>query len=180
VRYFKKVAGERVYLSPISADDAETYVRWLNDPDVAIKFGFAHRLFSLAQEPAELDELSRRWVLAIVEKSADKLLGNVFFMDVDHIYQTAEAGVFIGEASDRGKGYGGEALSLLLSYGFRYLNLHNIYLHVHADNEAAIKCYKKLGFRECGRRTDAVFKNGHRVDMLSMEILESWLQENRG
>jgi RimJ/RimL family protein N-acetyltransferase len=109
-----------------------------------------------------------------VENGSDRLLGNVFFMDMDHIYRNAEIGVFIGEAADRGKGLGGEALSLLLSYGFSLLNLHNILLHVHADNEAAIKCYKKLGFRDCGRRTEAVFKNGGYVDMLSMELMESW------
>jgi RimJ/RimL family protein N-acetyltransferase/nitroreductase len=177
VRYFKRVEGNRVYLSPIRVDDAELYLKWMNDPAVAVNFGFAHRLFSLAQEEAELVELSGRWTFAIVEKGSDRLLGNVFFMDMDHVYRIAEVGVFIGEAADRGKGYGGEALSLLLSYGFDFLDLHNILLHVHEDNQAAIKCYKKLGFRDCGRRTEAVYKNGKRVDMLSMELLKTWFAE---
>jgi RimJ/RimL family protein N-acetyltransferase len=131
-----------------------------------------HRLFSLFQERRELEELSGRFVFAIVDIATDKLLGNVFFMDVDSIYRIAEAGIFIGDGDARGKGIGTQALKLLLSYGFDTLNLHSINLHVHADNLAAIRCYEKAGFKEYGRRTESVFKNGAYVDMVSMQILD--------
>ena len=55
--------------------------------------------------------------------------------------------------------------------GFKTLNLHNIMLSVHADNFAAISCYKKAGFREAGRRREWVFKNGKYLDKIYMDIL---------
>jgi len=46
-------------------------------------------------------------------------------------------------------------------------------LSVHADNYAGISCYKKVGFREAGRRRDWIFKNGKYIDCIYMDILES-------
>ncbi|MDR1542564.1 MAG: GNAT family N-acetyltransferase [Clostridiales bacterium] len=174
MRYFRKISGERLYLSPINDEDIEVYAKWMNDPDVAVSFGFGHRAFSLFLERKELEHFALdQNVFAIVAAANDELLGNAFFMDMNHIYRSAEVGIFIGEARNRGGGYGAEALSLIVGYGFEMLNLHSIMLHVHADNAQAQACYGKVGFRECGRRTDAVFKNGKYVDMLSMEILDN-------
>ena len=35
MKYFKKLEGEKVYLSPINQDDYETYVKWLNNMEQA-------------------------------------------------------------------------------------------------------------------------------------------------
>lgn len=36
--YFKKLVGEKCYLSPIDANDAEKFTEWLNDLDVTVIF----------------------------------------------------------------------------------------------------------------------------------------------
>ena len=71
----------------------------------------------------------------------------------------------------RSNGYGTESLRLLLDYGFNYLNLNNIHLGVKAFNERAIACYKKVGFKEYGRRREAYFLNGKYYDHVFMDIL---------
>ena len=109
---------------------------------------------------------------AIVLLDEDTLIGNISLMELDHIGRRATAGLFIGEAGHRGKGYGAEALRLILDYGFRTLNLHNIMLTVHADNSQGMACYQKVGFREFGRRREAIFKDGRYVDHVYMEILD--------
>ena len=65
---------------------------------------------------------------AIVLKETDKLIGNCGFVDINHLHQRGEVGLFIGEEENRSKGYGTEALSLLVEYGFNYLNLKNAVL----------------------------------------------------
>jgi RimJ/RimL family protein N-acetyltransferase len=60
---------------------------------------------------------------------------------------------------------------LVLEYGFNKLSLHNIILSVHEDAHAAIACYKKVGFKESGRRREWIFKNGKYYDVLYMDIL---------
>ena len=78
--------------------------------------------------------------------------------------ESIKIAVFIGESENRNKGYGVEALNLLIRYGFDYLNLNNIMLSVYSFNENAINCYKKVGFKEFGRRRGAVMIKNERFD----------------
>ena len=63
-------------------------------------------------------------------------------------------------------------MKLLLDFGFKYLNLNNIDLQVFDFNKNAIACYKKVGFKEYGRRHECHFLDGKYHDSVSMEILE--------
>ena len=44
-------------------------------------------------------------------------------------------------------------------------------LTVYADNLRAIKAYTKCGFKEFGRRRETMFKDGHYIDLIYMEII---------
>jgi len=92
---------------------------------------------------------------------------------IEHIHRRATLGLFIGDAEQRGKGYGTEAIRLLLSYGFNILNLHSIMLVVHADNPKGLACYKKVGFKEFGRRRESRMKAGRYIDLIYMDILST-------
>jgi len=174
MKYFKKIVGERIYLSPINIDDAEIYTKWLNDYEVCANLGMYRQMISLEAEKKILERLnSDGQVYAIVLLESDVLIGNIGLHEIDHMSRRADVGLFIGEAENRGKGYGAEALRLMLEYGFNTLNLHNIMLYVHADNEAGIACYKKVGFREIGRRRESKFKDGRYIDVISMDILST-------
>ena len=174
MKYFKKIIGERIYLSPINMDDAELYTKWLNDIEVSESLGIYSRTVSLgAQKKYMENSAGKGHEFAIVALDGDGLLGNVSLGDIESINRTAKIGIFIGEAEMRGKGYGTEAIRLILDYGFKTLNLHNVKLEVFADNARAIACYKKVGFREIGRRREAKYKNGRYVDEVYMDILDS-------
>ena len=98
-------------------------------------------------------------------------------MDVDLINQTAELGIFIGEQDDRNKGYGKEAIKLILDYGFNTLNLNNIMLKVYSFNEKAIKTYKKVGFKTFGVRRECRYRDGLVYDTVYMDILKKEFNE---
>jgi RimJ/RimL family protein N-acetyltransferase len=57
---------------------------------------------------------------------------------LDNLNQTAEAAIIIGNKNYWNKGYGSEALSLLMDYGFKALNIHNIMLSVYSFNKRAM------------------------------------------
>ncbi|MGQ0517411.1 GNAT family N-acetyltransferase, partial [Bacillus sp. D-CC] len=59
--------------------------------------------------------------------------------------RTGLLAIGIGDANDRGKGYGREAIHLILKYAFYELNLHRVGLDVISYNKAAIELYKKMG-----------------------------------
>ena len=172
MRYFKKISGERIYLSPVNIDDAPVFTKWMNDEAVSGNLEQYSQNFSVEAEQEFLKQLSSGGHdYAIVLREGNVLLGLISINRINKISRKASIGMFIGEADQRGKGYGSEALRLILDYGFSTLNLHNIMLTVHADNEQAIACYKKAGFREFGRRKEACFKRGRYFDTVYMEIL---------
>ena len=171
MKYYKKLVGEHIYLSPMSVEDVETYVKWLNDFNVTNPIGSSFRITSLESEKQWLANNSSKYQFAIVRLEDDKLIGNCGIESIDHIRQCAEVGLFIGDEENRNKGYGAEVLKLLLDYGFNYLNLNNIMLKVFSFNERAISCYKKVGFKEIGRRRKSYFVNGKFYDEVYMDIL---------
>jgi RimJ/RimL family protein N-acetyltransferase len=178
MRYFKKIEGERVYLSPINVDDYEIYTKWVNDIEVARGINLYDKMISLGNEKEILEKLSsEKHNYAIIEKNENRLLGNCSLSHIDEKNQTAEFGIFIGEASDRGKGYGSEAAKLIVNYGFNYLNLENIMLKVFDFNTQAIRAYEKAGFKKFGERKNVYYFDGKKHNEIFMEILRD---NNRG
>lgn len=175
MKYFKKIVGKNLYLSPMNVEDAETYVKWLNDFNVTDGLGSSCRVTSLETEKEWLSKNTGDYQFAIVKLENDQLIGNCGFHQIDHIRRCAEVGIFIGDEENRSRGYGKEALRLLIDYGFQYINLNNIMLKVYAFNERAINCYKRIGFKEIGRRRQACFRQGKYYDQVMMDILqEEW------
>lgn len=171
MKYFKKLMGERIYLSPRNSEDAEKYTEWMNDFHTTDYTGRSHQIMTIEAEKKYLEEkINEEAVFAIVDSNEDKLIGTVGLHQVNHLKRTATLGIFIGDKEYGGKGYGTEAIRLILDYGFNYLNLNNIKLDLMEFNERALACYKKCGFKEYGRRK-CEFINGKYYDSISMDIL---------
>lgn len=171
MRYFEKIRGERLYLSPVNEDDLEIYTKWMNDKDITEKIGNYYKNITLSSEKKYLENVNE-YSFAIVLKKENRLIGNISLMDVNNINQTASLGIFIGEKEDRNKGYGKEAIKILLDYGFNTLNLNNIMLSVFSFNEFAIMTYEKLGFKKIGQRRNSIYRNGKLYDEIFMDILK--------
>ena len=147
----------------------------MNDKTVGDHYGGAYNLVTATSAKRDVESL-RGYRFNVVLLEDDTLIGHISLHDIDHLHRNAFMGVVIGPAKYRNRGYGAEAIRLVLYYGFRTLNLHNIMLSVHADNQAGISCYQKVGFKEGGRRREWVFKDGKYVDKIYMDILESEFQ----
>lgn len=171
MKYYKKLLGKHIYLSPMNVEDADTYVQWLNDMEVTDRIGSSSRITTLEGEREWISKMSNHYQFAIVRLEDNKLIGNCGIENVDHLRQCAEVGLFIGDEENRNKGFGSETLNLLLDYGFDYLNLNNIMLRAFSFNERAIACYKKVGFKEIGRRRKSYYRKGQFYDEVYMDIL---------
>ena len=177
MKYFPKLVGNRLYLSPMSVEDAAIYVKWLNDPTVSENIGMDTKITTLESEKEWLKENQNKYNFAIVLKESDKLIGNISLIEADLIHRNAVLEIFIGDDSNRGKGYGKEAIKLLLEYGFNNLNLNNIMLSVYSFNKRAIKVYESLGFKKFGTRHKSHYFKGKFYDEIQMEILKEEYSE---
>jgi RimJ/RimL family protein N-acetyltransferase len=175
MKYFKKLIGEKCYLSPMSMKDVEQYTEWLNDFDVTVNLVLFERVISVENEKDILERMikSDDFVFAIVDKEKDELIGNCGLHRIDSVDRKAEFGIFIGNKEYWNKGYGTEATNLILDFAFNGLNLNNIMLEVYAYNKAAIHVYEKCGFTIIGKRRQARFIGGEYHDVVYMDILAS-------
>jgi RimJ/RimL family protein N-acetyltransferase len=172
--HYKKLVGQKCYLSPCSLEDAEKWTEWDNDMEVAIPMGEeAYMIFPLDKTKEILSEVIKKQepVFNIVDLQTELLIGRCMLFALDKVDKKAMFGIVIGEKSYWDKGYGQEATKLMLDYGFNLLNLNSIMLGVFSYNQRAINCYKKVGFKEIGSRRQARIVGGKKYDIVLMDIL---------
>ena len=177
-KYLKKLIGDNIYLSPISLDDIEEYAQMVNDIKVSVGLGYLSytNIIDFESEKEFLISVKKEKMFAVRLLENDELLGNIGFNSLDIINRNGALGVLIGNPKYQRKGYGTEALKLILDYGFSFLNLRNISLSVFEYNEAAYNLYKKAGFKEVGRLRKAVEIMGKTYDVIIMDMLKEEFQ----
>jgi RimJ/RimL family protein N-acetyltransferase len=180
------IYGTSLRFRAIDREDLPTFVKWLNDPDVLPGIGI-YLPYSMTDEEDWFDSMHKRPAsehnLAIEVKELTsqgeetwKLIGSCGFFNYDQRNASAEFGIMIGVKSYWDKGFGTEAVRLLVRHGFETINLNRIYLRVLETNPRAIRAYEKAGFTHEGRQRQADFKNGRYLDMLVMSMLRSEFQ----
>lgn len=176
------IIGERVRLRAVERDDLPRFVHWLNDPEVTAGLTLVTPL-SLAQEEKWFERVlagppeNAPMVIEINTPRGWESVGNLGLHSVNWRDREAELGIFIGEKAFWNQGYGEEVICLLLDYAFWQLNLHRVFLRVHADNPRAVRCYEKVGFVHEGRMRQACYNKGEYVDVLVMGVLRSEWKE---
>ena len=178
MQYFKKLVGDRIYLSPKGAsdEDVQKFTEWMNDFEVTDYIGRSGNIMTMEGEKEYLEKSAKSSEdrsFDIIDLNSNKLVGTLGLERINWINRSAILGIFIGDEDFRNNGYGTEAIKLLLEYGFRYLNLHSIGLTLLSANERAHKCYLKCGFKDTGCDREKMFVNGKYYDRLRMDILEN-------
>ncbi|MFF0829273.1 GNAT family N-acetyltransferase [Brevibacillus sp. NPDC003359] len=165
--------GQRVFLRPIGTDDTELYFRSLFNKETRMLTGtqkhFTREQIQQYIENKSQDSSSVLLLICLCEN--DQVIGDVQIGDIDRNNRNAFIRISIDQNAYQGKGYGSEALLLMLDYGFGILNLHRIELNVFAFNERAIHTYEKLGFQREGVQRQALYYNHAYHDSILMSML---------
>ncbi|MBN2305869.1 MAG: GNAT family N-acetyltransferase [Anaerolineae bacterium] len=168
----------RLRLAAPRPDDADILAQWTQDADYL-------RLLDddpiAPQSPASFGNLgansdANSAYFHVRTLDTDRLIGFVVLFNIKWRNQTGEMAIGIGDAAQRGQGYGREALDLLLGYAFHELGLYRVGLTVLDYNIAAIRVYERVGFVREGVQRGAVWRAGARHDLIAYGILrDEWL-----
>lgn len=175
--------GEKIGIRPLKASDASTLKRYYQDPEVA------ELLFEeggddlpptwLLALSIAVGRLDRRSQWAIVQRDG-RMVGMVKLWRISERNGSAMLTIFIGEKSCWNRGYGTDALRLVLRQAFRALNLRRVELHVFDFNQRAIRSYEKAGFVREGVRREALYARGKRHDIYVMGVLQEEFMAREG
>lgn len=184
--------SERLRLRAAERSDIPLFLKWINDPQVTENL--VHTMpFSSAEEEAWYERMIKlpveEHVLVMEIKQTDvedpgkvtwTAIGNIQLMDFDWRIRKAEVGIMIGEKEQWDKGYGTEALQVILEHGFNTMNLNRIWLQVYDKNIRGFTAYKKAGFIEEGRMRQAHYQHGQYYDIIIMSVIrEEWKQPDK-
>jgi RimJ/RimL family protein N-acetyltransferase len=161
---------------------AEANVRWARDSEYMRLLDSSpsapvsgKKIIEWVEKDFEKDPPSEYYFM--IRSLADERLIGLIGLDGNIVpHGDAFVGIGIGERELWGKGYGTDAMRVILRYGFSELNLRRVSLDVFEYNPRGIRSYEKAGFVHEGRLRQYLHRSGRRWDLLFMGILrEEWL-----
>jgi RimJ/RimL family protein N-acetyltransferase len=171
--------GERVTLRALSRDDLPRL--WAFNNDLAVELaggGDPPMPQSLERLQAEFDQNAAkggRDGTTFAIEVGGTFIGTCGLFGASEIDGTTELGIGIGDKDYWGRGYGREAVALLVEYAFRMLNRRKVWLRVWGNNERGIRAYRACGFVEEGRLRAHAWSDGQFHDLVLMGLLrDAW------
>jgi len=177
-----RLFGNRIVLREYQDSDIEHINQWVNDTEITntLSDNFLyphskHETESFFKMMVEGKSNNKSFIIGI--KDSLEYLGQIDLYKIDWKNRFASLAIVIGKKEYLGKGYGNEAIRVLLKFAFEELNLNRIELEVYEYNERAYKCYVKCGFKEEGRYRKKIYKKGKYWDSVCMSILRGEFEQ---
>lgn len=168
--------GELVRLRDYGKEDLEMAKKFVNTPEVKqyVEPGIPY-LYTLANEEKWYEAISANsdtYNFAIEDRKTGKYLGGCGVNEVDWKNSKVVVGIFIGASEYRNKGYGTDAMKVLVKFIFEQMNINKVKLGAYSFNQRAIRCYEKVGFQVEGVLKEELFRNGKYHDIVEMSIFK--------
>jgi RimJ/RimL family protein N-acetyltransferase len=174
--------GALVRLREMRVEEAEQFLRWMNDPDMADRLSGGAMPMTLAQQREWIEKNAGRQENQCqfsVETLEGRLIGSCGYHSLDWKNRRAMVGWEIGDAGMRGKGYGTDMIETLLRVCFEGLGLRKVSLCVYEFNEAR-RLYERLGFALEGTLRKERFVRGRWWDELRYGMFKTEWAARRG
>lgn len=177
-----KLQGEKIYLAALEKEHCRTlWEAFEYDSDnMTEPMNIGH---SVVKADEWFDEIQRlqgnRNVRLGVFLPDGAVIGDVALQDIDWRNRSCSVGLGIQMIEQRSKGYGSEAVRLMLEYGFNNLGLHRIWANTLESNLGAQRSLEKTGFILEGRSRKAEYFAGRYYDKLHYGLLREEYNEQK-
>ena len=182
--------SQDVRLGPIDFEkDPEIEFRWTHDSEFMRMYQFdPARPMSAAMVKKQYEKLEKEveekknlFPFMICAKEDDRLIGKAAVQWIEWSNGNGWIHMGIGSPDDRRKGYGSQAMRMLLRFGFGELNLFRLSARIPEYNTAALSLFSKFGFVEEVRRRKAIQRDGQRWDLIAVGLLkDEWQRQAEG
>lgn len=172
--------GKKICLAPIYPEqDADTESLWTHDP-YYLRMLNTNLVYPLSplQVKKKYEAIEKQategggsYYFSIRAIDDDRLVGftRLYWVDWSNSNSYLELG--IGDRNDRGRGFGSDAIDLMLRYAFHELNLYRLSATIPEYNTVALHLFGKSGFIEEVRRRKSIMRDGKTWDLLYLGLL---------
>ena len=170
------LAGEKIRLVPLEEKHLDDIMKEWNSPKLRKYLGgFIPHSREVEHEwiQSAMEEMKQRksFIFVVERISDDSFIGTIALHDIDWLSRNCTLGIALHSEENWGKGYGSEAIKLLIDFAWQSLNLYRIELSVYDFNARAKHVYEKIGFVEFGIAHRKYYIDGKYVDTHYMELL---------
>ncbi|WP_179345319.1 GNAT family N-acetyltransferase [Winogradskyella ursingii] len=150
--------GEHIYLRALEPEDLDFVYEIENDSSLwslsDTLTPYSRHLIRNYLKNAQQDIFEAKQLRLAICNAKSKAIGLIDVFDFDAKNKRAGIGILIKTEADRSKGFGKEALQLLLNYCFKVLHLHQVYANISETNHASLKLFENNGFKKIGLKKD--------------------------
>lgn len=169
-----KLQGTRIYLATLEKDHCRQLFENFeyDEENVTEPLNIGH---SMTKSDDWFDEIQKNHGNSHIRLGIflldDKVIGDIALQDIDWKNRSCSLGMGFAKIEHRNKGYGSEAISLILEHAFDNIGLERIIANTLEQNISAQKSLEKVGFVLEGRERKAVYFAGKRFDRLNFAML---------
>ncbi len=164
---------EDLDLRPYTAEDHARAFAWLCDAELRRLIGTGDPPTRETHEKWFEERRDRDDVLLLAITVGGRHVGNLYFVDIDSAHLRAEVQLYLGEASETGRGLGTAILRLAKNHGFERLGLNRLYAYAYSYNPRAVRSFEKAGFHIEGCLRGHRVREGHSHDLVVLGSLSS-------
>lgn len=169
--------GQKIYLRALEPDDLEYLFTVENNEKFwevsSTTTPFSKYLLWQYLENSHKDIFEVKQLRLMICERDGSRRGFIDLFDFDPKNRRAAVGIIINSEGDRQKGFGAEALNMLITYCFTHLELHQIYAGVGIDNVSSKMLFEKAGFIKTGQKKDWLRVNGTYKDELIYQLINT-------
>ncbi len=168
--------GDTIYLRALEPEDLDFIYRIENDEALwemsTTQTPYSRFLIRQYLENAHQDIYEAKQLrLVICTRDTDTSIGLIDLFEYNPAHHRAGIGILIVGEEDRKRGYGAEALTLLVRYSFAHLHLHQLYANITVDNMPSIRLFEGEGFQKIGVKKDWNLVGGAYKDELLYQLV---------
>jgi len=156
--------GKNIYLRALEPEDLEFIHTVENDESVweisNTQTPYSKFLIKQYLEHSQKDIFEVKQLRLVISSYREEPLGLIDLFDFDFKNSRAGVGILIKDETHRKKGYGSEALQLLVKYSFTHLGLHQLYCNISEENQTSTKLFETQGFKKVGLKKEWNYVNG--------------------
>lgn len=170
----KEIRGKSIILREQREEDAPFFAYWFNQPEIMFQCGF--------EKPTDEEEV--KTYINVYHRSEDSLwftitdlegniLGETGLLRMFPAWHCTDLTLIIPDPKMQHKGYGTEAIRIMLNIAFNEYEMNRVAVGVVGLNSNALAFYRKIGFKQEGIQEQGYFYNNEYSDFIMMRILRS-------
>jgi diamine N-acetyltransferase len=167
--------GKHIYLRALEPEDIDFLFTTENDTSFweisNTQAPFSRFLLEQYITNSHQDIYEAKQFRFVICNNEDRPVGMIDLFDFEPQHLRVGVGLLL-ITEQQGKGYGKEALKIIINYAFTYLKVHQIYANITSENEISIGLFEKFNFKKTGVKKDWVNSNSGFKDELLYQLIK--------